>query len=229
MPAPPIGHLRLHALVLIETIAQTGSLHEAARRLNTSQPALTVMLQDVERTLGGKLFDRSRRGLTPTEMGGYTIHQARLVLADLRRVQSEFAAGHQGQTLLRIGALQLLMLEIIPRALVSLRKVMPSARVEFKEGAASELLVALADGSLDLVVGRMLPEFAINEDLEPAFLFSESFCIIAAANHPLAGRRKISWAKLQASDWIQSPPNTVLRDYFVEAFLLRGGKVPLPI
>jgi DNA-binding transcriptional LysR family regulator len=224
-----MDHLRLRALALVEAIADTGSLHQAARHLNTSQPALSVMLQEVERSLGGRLFERSRRGLTPTEMGTYTIRQVRLILADLRRVQSEFASEREGRTLLRIGALPLVMLEIVPRALAILRERAPSVRIEFQEGAASELLGALADGSLDLVVGRMLPEFADNDDLDTSNLFSESFCIVAAAGHPLVRRRKVGWDELAAADWVESPPNTALRDNFVEAFLRHGAKPPQPL
>lgn len=229
MQLPTIDHLRLRSLVLIDTLAQTGSLHQAARRLNTSQPALTVMLRDVERTLGGTLFERSRRGLAPTPMGDYTIHQARLMLADLRRVQSEFAAGQQGRRLLRVGVLQVLMLEIVPRALALLRRSTPAVRIEFEEGAAGDLLAQLADGTLDLVVGRMLPEFAGKEDLEASLLLTQSFCVISGTHHALAHRRKLSWATLHAADWLQAPPNTALHDYFVETFLRHGLTPPRPL
>jgi DNA-binding transcriptional LysR family regulator len=229
MRLPDIDHLRLRSLVLIDTLAQTGSLHQAARHLNTSQPALTVMLRDIEHTLGGTLFERSRRGLASTPMGDYAIQQARLMLADLRRVQSEFASGQQGRSLLRVGVLQLLMLEIVPRALVLLRQSTPAVRIEFEEGSAGNLLGRLADGTLDLVVGRMLPEFARNEDLEASLLLSQTFCIIGGAHHPLARRRKLSWVELHASDWIQAPPNTALHSYFVEAFLRHGLTPPQPL
>ena len=79
-----MDHIRLRALSLVEALADTGSLHQAARRLNTSQPALSVVLQEFERTLGGRLFERSRRGLAPTDRGTHMIRQARLILADLR-------------------------------------------------------------------------------------------------------------------------------------------------
>jgi DNA-binding transcriptional LysR family regulator len=224
-----LDHLRLRLFTLVVTLADTGSLHQAARRMNTSQPSLSIALRDAESALGGKLFERSRRGLLPTEMGAYTIRQARLILADLCRLQDEFALGRDGHALLRVGALPLTMLEIIPRALASLRRTEPALRVEFHEDAASELLAALASGSLDLVVGRMLPEFAANIDLEPAFLFNESFCVISGTHHPFAKRRRIAWIDLRASDWIQSPSNTALSDYFVEAFLRRGLTPALPI
>lgn len=224
-----MDHLRLRALTLISALAETGSLHQAARRLNTSQPALSVMLKEIERTLGGQLFERSRHGLKPTENGEYVIRQARLVLADLQRVQSELASAADGRALLRIGALPLVMLETVPRALALLRRSHPGIRAEFHEGAASELLAGLADGALDLVVGRMLSEFATNEDLEPSFLFTETFCIVGGPHHALARQRRISWPTLAAADWIEAPYNTVLYDVFAEAFLRRGLRPPQPI
>jgi DNA-binding transcriptional LysR family regulator len=125
--------------------------------------------------------------------------------------------------------LQLLMLEVVPRALVLLRQAPPAVRIEFEEGAAGHLLGRLADGTLDLVVGRMLPEFAGNEDLEPSLLLAQSFCIISRADHPLARRRKLSWDELHDTDWLQAPPNTALHSYFVEAFLRHGLTAPQPL
>jgi DNA-binding transcriptional LysR family regulator len=224
-----MDHLRLRALTLVETLAETGSLHQAARLLNTSQPALSVMLRETERTLGARLFERSRRGLVPTEMGRYMARQAQLLLADLRRVQREFASGRDGGALLTVGVLPLLMLEIVPRTLALLRQMQPGVRVEFREGAASELLAALADGTLDLVVGRMLPSFTGNDDLQSVFLFTESFCIVGGTHHPLADRRRISWQDLHAAEWIEAPSNTALHTFFADAFLRRGLDPPRPI
>lgn len=224
-----MDHLRLRALTLVETLSTTGSLHEAARRLNVSQPALSVMLQEIERALGARLFERSRRGLVPTDKGDYMIRQARLMLADLQRVRSEFDPANEGRALLRIGALPLVMLEIVPKALMLLRRGQPAVRAEFHEGAASDILTGLADGRLDLVIGRMLPDFADNEDLSPDFLFAESFCIVGGPDHALARRRKISWQELAAADWIEAPTNTALHDFFAEAFLRRGLRPPQPV
>jgi len=224
-----MDHLRLRALTLVETLSATGSLHEAARRLNVSQPALSVMLQDIERALGGRLFERSRRGLVPTEKGEYMIRQARLMLADLRRVRSEFDPANEGRALLRIGALPLVMLEIVPKALALLRRSQPAVRAEFHEGAASDILTDLAEGRLDLVIGRMLPEFADNEDLSPDFLFAESFCIVGGPDQALSRRRRVSWPELAKADWIEAPTNTALHDFFAEAFLRRGLRPPQPV
>lgn len=187
-----MDHLRLRALALIEALGETGSLHKAARRLNVSQPALTVELREVEHVMGARLFDRTPQGLTPTDMGSYMVRQAGLILADLRRAQEEFTAGHAGRSLLRVGVLPLLMLEIVARALAQLHEALPTLSTEFTEGAAAELLKGLSDGTLDIVVGRMLPEFAHESDLRPTYLFTESFCIVAGTHHSLAIARRQS-------------------------------------
>lgn len=223
-----MDHLRLRALTLVETLSTTGSLHEAARRLNVSQPALSVMLQEIERALGGRLFERSRRGLVPTDKGDYMIRQARLMLADLRRIRSEFDPANEGRALLRIGALPLVMLEIVPKALALLRRSQPAVRAEFHEAAAPGILTDLAEGRIDLVIGRMLPDFADNEDLSADFLFAESFCIVSRPDHALSRRRKISWPQLAEADWVEAPTNTALHDFFAEAFLRRGLRPPQP-
>lgn len=225
---PSIEHLRLRSFVLIETLAETGSLHQAARRMNISQPALTVMLRELERSLGGVLFERTTRGLRLTGIGAHAVRQASLTMADLRRLQREVGLSSTGQTLLRVGALPLFMLEIVPAALSRLRASHPAVRIEFREDAAPELLQALCSGALDLVLGRMTPEFSQHADLEQQQLFTESFCVIASREHPLARRRDTSWQVLHQASWVEAPRNTLLREQFAEVFLSRGLQPPMP-
>lgn len=51
-------------------IADTGSLHRAARTLGVSQPALTTQLRRIENALGAELFSRGRTGCRPTPSAG---------------------------------------------------------------------------------------------------------------------------------------------------------------
>ena len=59
-------NLELRHLKVVCAIAETGSVTKAASQLGLAQPALTAQLQRIERTLGGPLFDRDRRGVTLT-------------------------------------------------------------------------------------------------------------------------------------------------------------------
>ncbi|NUO58940.1 MAG: LysR family transcriptional regulator [Hamadaea sp.] len=80
--------LELRHLRAVCVIADTGSITKAAAALGVSQPALTALLQRVERELGGQVFVRDRQGARPTPLGQYVLVRARSMLMamdDLRR------------------------------------------------------------------------------------------------------------------------------------------------
>ncbi len=84
---------------------ELGSLSSAARESGTTQPTVSKLLAQLEQHLAVRLFERSTRGLSPTEQGKRFYHDAKLVLE-----QFDAAVGAvQGMTgqasgLLRINA-----------------------------------------------------------------------------------------------------------------------------
>jgi DNA-binding transcriptional LysR family regulator len=221
-----LDHLRLRSLRLLQVLTESGSLRRAAEAMNTTQPALSAMLNDLEHTLGGRLFERSRRGLRPTELGQFAARQAAIVLSDIRRLRDEVSAQTQGHALLRVGVLPLLMLDIVPSALANLRRHAPWLRIEFHEASVSSLVSLLREGSIDLVVGRMTAEHSADRELERLHLFSERLCVLADRRHPMAKMRKIDLQRLCDGVWILPPADTILRQTFIEAFLRRGLQPP---
>ena len=83
MPELELRHLRA-----VRTIAEEGSVTRAATRLGLTQPALSAQLRTVERLLGGLLFDRSRNGCVPTNLGRRVLGTARLVLDEMAQLMS---------------------------------------------------------------------------------------------------------------------------------------------
>lgn len=69
--------LEVRHLRALCAIADTGSLHQAARRLGVSQPSLTTQLRRIENTLGAELFRRERTGCRPTLLGRSVLSRAR--------------------------------------------------------------------------------------------------------------------------------------------------------
>ena len=61
--------MEIRQLEYFRKIAQTGSINEAARQLNMSQPPLSYQLKLLEEELDVVLFERSRQGVTMTEAG----------------------------------------------------------------------------------------------------------------------------------------------------------------
>ena len=52
--------LRLHDLHVLMAVVQAGSMSKAAQVLNTTQPAISRSIADLEQTIGAPLLDRSR-------------------------------------------------------------------------------------------------------------------------------------------------------------------------
>src|SRR3954465_4580729 len=104
-------NLELRHLRVVCAIAETGSVTKAASQLGLAQPALTAQLQRIERTLGGPLFERDRRGARPTALGELVLSRARVLLPAMKGLQDEAArlAGSSGggdtMSRYRIGAL----------------------------------------------------------------------------------------------------------------------------
>lgn len=57
--------MTLAQLKYVITIADTGSMNEAAKLLFISQPSLSLALKELENEIGTELFKRSNRGVVP--------------------------------------------------------------------------------------------------------------------------------------------------------------------
>ena len=61
--------ISLHDLRVFMSVVQAGSMGKAAKRLATSQPAVSRSIADLESALGVRLLDRSPQGIEPTPYG----------------------------------------------------------------------------------------------------------------------------------------------------------------
>src|SRR5262245_45489727 len=77
--------LKLHDLHVLMAVVQSGGMGKAARRLNTSQPAISRSIAELEHALGVRLLDRSRQGIAPTEYGRALLDCGIAVFAELQQ------------------------------------------------------------------------------------------------------------------------------------------------
>ncbi len=233
-PASPlsasVAGVRLPHLMLCRVLAATGTLHEAARVLHRTQPAVTKMLQELEASLGVRLFERGRLGTRPTASGRAFLHRAEVMLNEwdiLREELRAIAAGEAG--LLRVGATPIMLLSLLPRAFGRLLAQRPGTLVRFREGSMHDLLLLLDAGEVDCVVGRFSGELLASEpmrSLRVERLYDETLAIVAGASHPLARRRRpVGWRELAQAQWVLPPPELVTRQLLNTEFI-RGGVAP---
>jgi DNA-binding transcriptional LysR family regulator len=77
--------VKLHDLHVLMAVAQSGSMGKAARRLNTSQSAISRSIAELEHAFGVRLFDRSRQGIEPTQCGRALLGCGAAVFDELRQ------------------------------------------------------------------------------------------------------------------------------------------------
>ena len=80
---------RLHELEVFVAVADAGSFAKAGTRLRLSPPAVTRAISALEDRLGARVFNRTTRSLTITDVGQRFLESARRILTDLDCAEHE--------------------------------------------------------------------------------------------------------------------------------------------
>lgn len=225
MPRLLDGRLKLRHLVLLDALLRQGSVVGAAAQLHVTQPVATRGLHELEEILGVTLFDRGPRGITPTVYGSAFAEHAREVLAQLNeagRHLVELADAERGTVV--VGTHLAGSNVLLPRAITAIKRDRPQLTVVVREAAPEPLLVELAAGRIDMIVGRLTAPS--DEQIERRKLYDEVVHLIVRAAHPLAARSDVRPADLGGYPWILPGTETALRRE-LEEFFARNG-IPLP-
>lgn len=221
--------IRLRDLHVFLTVSQRGSMAQAAVELGVSQPAVSGVIADLERTLGVPLFDRSSRGVQPTMYARAMIDRSVAVFDELKqgiRTLETLADPAAGE--LWIGCIESVAASVLPpilrgflgrfpRVLVHVRRL-TSPMLEFRD---------LCERNLDLVLARNVGPSAHDGDelnIEP--LVNDRLIVAAGARSRWARRRNIELGDLIDEPWVLTPPDCWTNMALMEAFRTRGLPSP---
>lgn len=129
------------------TVAESGSLLAASRKIGVSQPALGRHIDELEREIGLTLFSRGRAGMRLTEAGMALLEDARSIRRDVDHLLLR-AAGRSGSVRgpVRITASQVMATYVLPPMLARLKQAEPGLEVELvADNAIANLLARDAD------------------------------------------------------------------------------------
>jgi DNA-binding transcriptional LysR family regulator len=89
--------MTLQQLKYIVTVAQAGTISEAAKQLFVSQPSLTVAIQELETELGITIFTRTNRGVVLTAEGEEFMGYARQVIEQTNLIAEKYTGKQAGK------------------------------------------------------------------------------------------------------------------------------------
>ena len=133
--------------------AELGSLSKVAVAYGTSQPHISRQISDLERECGGRLFQRTGRGVVLTELGQRVAPKVRAWLASTAQLANDVrtSAGTPIGTV-RIGSLPSTAHPLVTTLYHRLKKRYPLVQLAVREGQGAQLETWLEDGSVDLAV-----------------------------------------------------------------------------
>ncbi|MDE2455699.1 MAG: LysR family transcriptional regulator [Burkholderiales bacterium] len=210
-------------------VVDAGSAVAAAARLHVAPTAISMQISELEETLGGELFDRSKRPMVLTALGRYFHPRAKEMLAHSRQLLDESRAVAAGRTgVLAIGYTRSCIFSILPRAIQSFRATHPAVKVELLVALSEHQHVLLQDGRIQIGVARYLGPVEIPDDLESRRLLDDPFVAVLPMGHPLLRRKTLPVAALQGIPMITYPkdPQSDFAQHTID-LLRNGGITPI--
>lgn len=224
-----ITRLKLRQLRLLVAVGQYGSIQNAARELQISQPAATKLIKDLELDFEVTLFERTNRGVIPTAYGDALIRHGKLILAQVSNAAQELddlAEGSSGRVV--VGTLLAAAPNLLPNAIEILLTDRPKVAIKVVEGTNDALMPALLSGEIDMIVGR-LPSYRHRTKLVQEKLFDERVVAVVRKQHPLSKKKSVSFDQVRPFGWILPPLETTLRRQVDQFFVNQCQYIPQTI
>jgi DNA-binding transcriptional LysR family regulator len=218
--------MKLHDLHVLMTAVQAGSMSKAAALLNTGQPAISRSIAELEHTLGVRLLDRNRQGVTPTEYGRALLDGGTAVFDDLRQTVKniEFLADPTAGEV-RVGCNPFLAASIVSAVVDRLSRSHPRMMFRLVVAYVETLRRELIERNVDFLITRRFGPI-VDEQLDYEFLFDDSYSVVVGAQNPWAQRRRIELAELVNEPWVLPPAESVLGSVAMRAF--RASRLNYP-
>ncbi|MGI4982825.1 MAG: LysR substrate-binding domain-containing protein [Janthinobacterium lividum] len=158
-------------------VVDTGSMAEAARRLDLSAAAIAQQIRALEREFGAPLLARAGRTVSVTPAGSRIVAQSRALLrglADIKVVANDqYATGE-----LRLGTINTALHNFLPDILADFTEANPHVKIFIQSGTSAELYDALNQDEVDAAVCTH-PVFSVPKAFVWRLLREEPLVVIA--------------------------------------------------
>lgn len=210
----------LHQLRIFAAVARLGSFSRAAKELTISQPAVSVQVQELERTLGTPLLQRLGRKIVPTEAGEIVLEHTQQIF-QIVEVLSTSVNDIRGlyRGTIRVGASLTVAETLLPPLLALFGASHPSVNVEVEVCPVESMGGRLSSGTLSLCFAADPP---MDELVTAVPIATDEIVVICDINHRFRDRRNIPIPALRSERWVAGQVNDELRQISSHFALKRG-------
>lgn len=218
--------ISLHDLRVLMSVVEAGSMGRAARRLATSQPAISRAISDLEHALGVRLLDRGREGVESTPYGRALVARGLTIFDELTqgvgaiRLLADPTAGE-----LRTGASLAVATGFMACVLHGLLTQYPRLAFDVLATDTASAFHALARREVDLIVVHLVAPIA-EDSMQADILLHDPHVVVAAAANPWLRRRRVALADLMDEPWVLPKTDAPYAAVVAEGFTAAGLGLP---
>lgn len=213
--------MELRHLRYFVALAERLNFTQAATQVHVTQSTLSHQIRQLEVELGQSLFARTRRQVRLTAAGELFLPRAVHALGELDSGVALLSADATEQTgRIHVGTTPTFNIHVMPRVLADFSARYPSLHVTVDEDTAAGINKKVLSGHFHLAISYHpgdVPRLAF----EP--LCNEELVLLVAADHPLAGRKRVRMVELHRREMILPPSRFATRRLLDEAFASAGA------
>ena len=192
-------------------VAEERHFGRAAKRLGVSQPPLSQQIQVLERTLGVKLFERSREGARLTREGSQILEPVRSFLDHAYRLETTVMDVRQGRGAgIAFGAINSALFDVMPHVLGTARRQYPTLSLTLAEMDSAQALTAVRNGEIDLAFARFDHQIS---PLAIRPITTDHLVVALPIDHRLTNQAKVALSEL-ADESLVLFPRRISPHYF---------------
>ena len=209
----------IQQMKLFEAVSRLGSITQAAKEVNLTQPSVSMQIKALEEKIGTPLIDQIGKSLYLTKAGEEVAATSRDVLDRLEAMKSQLTSVHEDIA----GPLHLGVVTttkyFLPQRVGEFKRRYPGVEPRVVMGNREQIMHRMTQNMDDVYIMGTPPE---QQALTHTPISDNEIVFVATPYHPLAGAPSISLQQLIEADVIGREPGSGTRQAIERRFAEEG-------
>lgn len=202
-------------------VYEKGNMTAASRELHLSQPCLTLQIKALEEYYNIRLFDRTSKGVNPTNGGRILYQYAKEIINLNQEMENQLSKlSHNITGRIRIGSTETSAAYILPPLISAFKQKYPKTQLYMSVSNSQTTINRLLDYSLDLGI---VPLKVRNKKIINEFFIKDRLVFIASRDSIWAKKKEIKLDDILRANILLREEGSNTRELFLD--YLRKNKI----
>ncbi len=204
--------MTLYQIQYFRAVCLTGSVTEAAKEMNVTQPVISVAIKSLENECKVLLFQRYKRKLTLTKEGEKLFALSHEIIMQMNALQNRMEYIKNKKRPVTVGVSPMVGGTYFPKFIMAFKKEYPDIEVIIEERRSKQMFDLIRKEKMDLAFA--LIRFDEPEDIGRCLLKKTSFQLAVNKEHPLAKAQNVKVQDLQGMPMVLYKDNQGIKKRF---------------